>query len=183
MLIVKENLALRAMRNDECDMKLMLKWLTTPEVIRWVYGEGAPWTLEAVTAKFVKKTKAGSDTVPCFILLDGRAIGYVQFSPIKEDSYRFGSREVFEEVKKGYGIDMFIGEPQLWNRGIGARAVSLVAEYLLQSLGIPVMCADPAQENERAVYFWQKAGFVPIDVVEDYDDSTQKSILMMKTLY
>ena len=49
-------------------------------------------------------------------------------------------------------------------------------------MNVKVLCVDPITDNSRAVHFWQKVGFQPIDIIEAYDNGDQKSILMMKVL-
>ena len=110
-------------------------------------------------------------------------IGYLQYYPIKKDSYKFNCQDFFEKVTEGYGLDMFIGKPELWNKGIGTLAIGLVEDYLKNNMKAKVLCVDPITDNSGAVHFWQKVGFKPIDVIEAYDDSNQKSILMIKALY
>ncbi len=45
---------------------------------------------------------------------------------------------------------------------------------------VNIICVDPATDNARAMHFWQKVGFVPIDVIENYDYDDKESILMVK---
>lgn len=179
-MISKGNISLRPVENVEGDMRLLLKWLTNPEVLRWAYGEDAPWDLEKITEQFGKKTTGDSSTVGCFIALGGKEIGYIQYFPIEEDSYKFNSREMYGKVVGGFGIDIFIGEPELWGQGIGGRAVDLIVEWLRNNTTARLICADPATDNERGLRFWKKNGFEPIGLIENYDDSSKMSMLMMK---
>ena len=179
-MISKGNISLRRVKNVEADMILLLKWLSDPEVLRWAYGEDAPWDLEKITAEFGEKTTGDGSTVGCFIAVDGEEIGYIQYFPIEEDSYKFSSREMYERVADGYGIDIFIGEPELWGQGIGSRAVGLMADWLKNNTTAKLVCADPATDNERGLRFWGKNGFQSIGLIENYDDSSKMSILMMR---
>lgn len=49
---------------------------------------------------------------------------------IEEDSYKFASYDTYLQVEKGYGVDIFIGEPKLWGKEIGEATISLIEEYL-----------------------------------------------------
>ena len=115
-------------------------------------------------------------------MYNNQEIGYLQYYPIKKDSYKFSSEDSFEKLAEGYGLDMFIGEPELWNKGIGTLTIGLVEDYLKNNMKAKVLCVDPTTDNSRAVHFWQKVGFEQIDVIEAYGDSNQKSILMIKSL-
>ena len=173
---------IRPMRSSKHDMSLLLKWLTNPLVLEHVYAENAPWDFEKVCEEFTESTTGESLTVACLILYEDREVGYLQYYPIEEDSYKFNDSATYEKVKGGYGIDMFIGEPELWRKGIGSQAINVVADYLASKLNVHVICVDPATENEAGMKFWQKVGFVPLDTIEDYDDSSKQSVLMMKSI-
>lgn len=99
-----------------------------------------------------------------------------------EDSYKFNDSATYKKVKDGYGIDMFIGEPELWRKGIGSQAVNIIAAYLRQKFNVHTICVDPATDNELGMKFWQKVGFVLIDIIENYDDSSKQSLLMVKSI-
>lgn len=181
ILISKGNISLRLMNNTKKDMEFLLNWLTNEQVVRWVYEEGAPWDMNKIVEQFAEKTKEGGSSTPCLIMYNKQEIGYLQYYPIKEDSYKFDSQDFFEKVAEGYGLDMFIGKPELWNKGIGTLAIGLVEDYLKNNMKAKVICVDPITDNSRAVHFWQKVGFKPIGAIEAYDNSDKKSILMIKT--
>lgn len=181
-LISRGAVALRAMKNTEKDMKLLLEWLNNPLVLRYVYGEDAPWDMEEILANFTENTTGEGDATACFILYEGKEIGYLQYYPVQEDSYKYNTPATFEKVKGGYGVDMFIGIPALWNQGIGKQVINLFGEYCKKQLGIHKLCVDPSTENERGLKFWEKTGFVPLETIEDYDDSSKFCILMEKSI-
>jgi len=181
-LISRGDVALRAMKNTKKDMELLLEWLNNPLVLQYVYGEDAPWDMEKVLANFAENTTGVGDATACFILYEGKEIGYLQYYPVQEDSYKYNTLATYEKVKGGYGVDMFIGIPALWNQGIGKQIINIFGEYCKKQLGIHRLCADPSTENERALKFWEKAGFVPLETIEDYDDSSKLSILMEKSI-
>lgn len=177
---VRNEVSLRFMRNTDDDMSLLLRWLTNAEVLQHVYGEGAPWDIDKIKDKFAEKTTGESVTVACLILYQGQEIGYVQYYPIEEDSYKFNDSSTYAKVKGAYGIDMFIGEPTLWQKGIGRHALSNLEDFLRNQLNVHKICVDPAVENEQGTVFWKKVGFEVIDIIENYDDSNAQSVLMMK---
>lgn len=182
ILISKGNISLRLMNNTKKDMQLLLDWLTNEQVVRWVYEEGAPWDMNKIVEQFAEKTKEGGSSIPCLMMYNQQETGYLQYYPIEKDSYKLNSQDLFEKVTEGYGLDMFIGKPELWNKGIGTLTIGLIEDYLRNDMKAKVLCVDPAADNIRAIHFWKKAGFKPIDVIEAYDNSDQKSILMIKAL-
>lgn len=58
-----------------------------------------------------------------------------------------------------YAIDQFIGEPELWGKGIGKRFLYLIQTYLVQEKGAEVILLDPHADNPRALRAYEAAGF------------------------
>ena len=56
------------------------------------------------------------------------------------------------------GIDQFIGEPEMIDRGHGSALIRAFVDDLLQS-GTPRVLTDPSPGNTRAVKAYEKAGF------------------------
>lgn len=173
-----ENISVRKMNNSLEDKSLILEWLTNPEVLKLAWGEGAPWDMQKIESEFGEKTNSSEDVTACIIECDSRAIGYIQYYPIERDSYAFNEQVPYEDFIGGYGVDLFIGYPELWGKGIGVKIVSGMANYLLNTLGANVVCADPEENNQRSVRCWIKAGFMPSGKIQNYDDPEKVSILM-----
>lgn len=180
MLASAGSVSIRRLRNDEADMNLLLQWLTDQKVIAHVYGEGAPWTYEKVCRAFVGKTRPGGMTCGCIIESSGQPVGYVQFYPVKRDSY-LCSDFALKQLRGAYGMDMFIGIPALWRKGLGSKALKAVESHLKKQ-NARLLCVDPAADSEPGLRFWPKAGFEPLEVIENYDDPSRQSILMIKEL-
>ncbi len=66
------------------------------------------------------------------------------------------------------GIDLFIGEPDMIERGHGSAFVRCFADDRLQK-GAPRIVTDPDPANGRAVRAYQKAGFEKDRMVETPD--------------
>ena len=57
------------------------------------------------------------------VLHEGRPVGYIQYYTHDDEEKReYG----LGYAGTAYGMDMFIGAPELWNKGIGTQVVSLV---------------------------------------------------------
>lgn len=172
---------IRRLRNDAADMQALLKWLTDDRVLAHVYDEDAPWNLDKVIDCFAENALPDSKTAGWIIHADNLPVGYMQHYPVTPESYRFTARLPYARLEGAYGTDMFIGEPELWRKGIGRKAVDLLAEHL-RSLGVTQLCADPAADNEHGMAFWPKVGFVPIGTVPEYDHPDKESMLMLRVL-
>lgn len=172
---------IRPLKNDSQDMEVLLSWLQDARVLAHVYDEDAPWTLEKVCKSFAEKCEPDSVVHGWMILDDQSPVGYMQHYPVTRDSYRFTHETPFSIFQGAYGIDMFIGIPELWRHGIGRQAVNLLANHL-QLQGISRLCVDPAVANDHGMQFWQKIGFVPIGTVPEYDHPEQLSMLMLRNI-
>lgn len=172
--------AVRKMENTAEDKARLLEWLTTPAVIRWVYGEGTPWNLAKVEEAFGPKLDGGENATACLIEYAGEAIGYIQFYPLDQDAYCFQDAIPYERVAGGYGIDLFIGKPALWGKGIGTQIAGEMAAYLFRYHHARVVCADPEETNRRSLRCWEKAGFIPLGRIPCGDNPAVRCILMAK---
>jgi len=173
------DVALRRLENTDGDMALLLAWLTNSTVVARAWSEGAPWTDGKIRRAFAGKTRP-TGTCGCIICFRGQPVVYLQFYPVRRDSYE-ASTFAQNQMKGAYGVDMFIGDPSLWHKGIGSKAVAALEGHL-RSKGVRTLCADPAADNEVALRFWPKLGFDPLEVIEDQDDPSRQCVLMLKNL-
>jgi len=66
------------------------------------------------------------------------------------------------------GIDLFIGEPTMIERGHGSALIRRFVDNLLQE-GAPRVVTDPDPANSRALRAYEKAGFEKDRMVETPD--------------
>ncbi len=58
-----------------------------------------------------------------------------------------------------YGIDQFIGIPNLFNKGYGTIMVSNFIDFILKTTDVEIIILDPEISNERAIRCYEKCGF------------------------
>lgn len=58
------------------------------------------------------------------------------------------------------GLDLFIGEPELWGKGLGRRMVAAALSWLFDVCGAQAAYLDPREENVRAIRCYKACGFV-----------------------
>ncbi|MBI3734846.1 MAG: acetyltransferase [Chloroflexi bacterium] len=158
-LIEQGDIAIRLMRDEPDDYRLMAQWLTDPRVLEFYEGRDNPFPLERVIAKYSPRALGAEQVVPCILLYQARPIGYMQYYRLDEsDAREYG----LESADSLYGIDLFIGEPDCWNRGVGSRAVSAFLTYLFHGLHATQVVLDPEAWNTRAIRCYEKCGFQKI---------------------
>ncbi len=68
-----------------------------------------------------------------------------------------------------YGLDIFIGEPDMVGRGLGSRAVALVADTCSHAEGATSVALLTPVGNDRAHRAYEKAGFRKVRQTLDTD--------------
>lgn len=164
-LIEKDGLRVRRLRDCPEDVAVMARWLSDPRVREFYEGRDNPHDEQKVRAVFIDGT-AGSQEVPCIFEWEGRPIGYVQFYPVDDDG------EVYYNCGPGpltYGVDLLIGEPEFWGRGIGTALLKLVVAHITGELGAGRVVIDPVVTNVRAIRSYEKCGFLKVKVLPDHE--------------
>jgi aminoglycoside 6'-N-acetyltransferase len=134
---------------SEADIPSLTRRLSDPRVLRYVGGRDDVHDEARMRAIY---HEAGDD-VRCIIELDGAPLGYIQFCPSVWEQFDFSP------ARRVWGIDVYIGEPDFWHRGIGTQVVRGSAEYLLASCRADCVTIDPESWNTRAIRSYEKAGF------------------------
>ncbi len=146
------------------DFPLLLRWRKTPEVLRWWGG----WD----DAEVDFQSQYIDPSIAMWLVeYGGRPFAYIQdYDPHAWDPHHFsnlppGSR----------GIDQYIGEPGMLNRGHGTAFLRQYCNQLFAA-GAPVIGTDPDPDNLRACRAYQKAGFS--EVSGPMDTRWGRAILM-----
>ena len=74
------------------------------------------------------------------------------------------------------GIDQFIGEPEMLERGHGSAFIRIFIERLLKA-GSPRVITDPDPNNHRAIRAYERAGFRRDRIVDTPDG---RALLMVR---
>jgi aminoglycoside 6'-N-acetyltransferase len=159
LLVHDAHLAIRLMRDNLADYQILSAWLTNPRVLEFYKGRDRPLSLEDVQSHYGPRIRGAEDVTPCFILSQSMPIGYMQFYRLTEESRTSYALPLDYSVNSAYGIDQFIGEASLWNRGIGTRSISLLLRYLFQTRNARKVVLDPHVSNLRAIRCYEKCGF------------------------
>lgn len=154
---------LRRMENVPEDYALLARWLSDERVLAYYEGRDHPFSLEDVRQKFAPRVLSEEGVTPCIMNYFGGPIGYLQF-------YQADAREYsFEGFGNTWALDLFIGEPDYWGRGLGTRFVSLLLSYLFEQMGASWVLIDPHIDNARAISSYEKAGFRKIKILPAHE--------------
>jgi aminoglycoside 6'-N-acetyltransferase len=97
------------------------------------------------------------------------------------DEYNVSEIIDMEDYRLPYGIDIFIGETNYWNMGIGTKLLQAVIQYLFDFEKADAIFIDPQTWNRRAIRCYEKCGFKPIGMIEkrELQDGEYKDSLIM----
>ncbi|HEV8551592.1 MAG TPA: GNAT family N-acetyltransferase [Polyangiaceae bacterium] len=151
------------------DLPALHGWLTLPHVARW-WG-GAP-TLEEVEKEYGEYIRGEEPVHGYLVLADGRPVGHTQW--MRYEDYEWYARILGIDPAGAANCDVFIGEPELLYRGLGARIVrSFVDEVIFGAPDIERCFIDPEQGNHPAIRAYEKAGFAFVrDIADDGEGGT-----------
>lgn len=158
-------------RMIESDIKLAVKWIREPEVID-VWDSAQVQTDEEVYQKYCERLNSIEiDTYT--ITINTTKVGVIQ-------SYMVSNLSDFGiENPNTMGIDLYIGEPNFRNKGIGTKVIAqFIEEFIFSNPKIQFVCIDPEIANERAIRTYEKVGFIRHNV--SYDSHSDLLTLYMK---
>lgn len=158
----QQDLRLRTL--EAKDANLLVKWLSDPVVLEFYEGRDRPHDLELVMKHFYR----GQEKVTrCIVQYREREIGYLQFYPIDEEEVEEYGYTGFQGAI--FGMDQFIGEPDLWNHGIGSRLIKQTVNYLIEEKQADKIVMDPQAWNKRAMRVYEKCGVVKKKYLEKHE--------------
>jgi aminoglycoside 6'-N-acetyltransferase len=157
-------IAIRLMRDAPDDYELMAGWLNDEQVKVFWHGRDEAFPMERILEKYGPRTRGEAPTTPCFITLDDRPIGYIQFYRT-DDWSEWRDQIGLEPRADRWALDIVIGEPELWNRGLGTRAVTALLRYLFAEKAASQVVLDPVADNSRAIRCYEKSGFRRIRLI------------------
>jgi aminoglycoside 6'-N-acetyltransferase len=138
------------------DLPTIQRWLATPHVSQWWYDPSEQFEL-------VSGDLGHPDMGQFIVATDSREFAYLQCYDLSAWNTGFGPQS--EGTR---GLDQFIGEADMLDRGHGSGFIKVCAEQLLTS-GTPRIVIDPDPTNARAIRAYEKAGFCRDRIAETPD--------------
>jgi aminoglycoside 6'-N-acetyltransferase len=129
------------------DLPMVRAWLTAPHVVAW-------WGEPAHQFTLISEDLAHPAMDQFIVAIGERPFAYLQCYDLSAwPDHGFGS------LPDGTrGIDQFIGEADLVDRGHGSAFIRGFVDDLLTA-GTPRVVTDPNPDNARAIKAYEKAGF------------------------
>lgn len=155
-------------------MPLLHEWLQRPHVHEWWRDHS---TLEEVVEHYGPAIDGDEPTDHYVVLLDGRAIGFVETYLITD----YPDWETTVNAETGaVGVDLFIAEPELIGHGLGTRLLQqFVDEIAFARPGATHCLADPDSANAASLRMFEKAGFRVVGEFIDSGDDRPHTIVRL----
>ena len=128
------------------DLPTIKRWLGTPHVSQW-------WHDPSEQFELVSGDLDHPDMAQFIVAADEREFAYLQCYALSAWNTGFGP-----QPEGTRGLDQFIGEADMLDRGHGSALIRTFAERLL-AIGTPRIVIDPDPANARAIRAYEKAGF------------------------
>jgi aminoglycoside 6'-N-acetyltransferase len=130
----------------QADLPLVARWLATPHVSQW--WPDVDWQLANM------RRHLGEANIDLFLVHAAeRPIGYLQSYDVPAGDHPFP-----DQPAGSRGIDQFIGEADMVDRGHGSAFIRVFVDQLF-AVGVPRVMTDPDPANKRAIRAYEKAGF------------------------
>ncbi|HTC06823.1 MAG TPA: GNAT family N-acetyltransferase [Xanthobacteraceae bacterium] len=147
------------------DLPMVRRWLETPHVAQWWHDPDTQFTL-------VSEDLDHPAMDQFVVTADDRPFAYLQcYDPTAWSDNGLGT-----QPQGTRGIDQFIGEPDMIDRGHGSALIRSFVDDLLK-MGTPRVVTDPDPANLRAVRAYEKAGFQKVRLVDTPDG---RALLMVR---
>lgn len=133
------------------DLTDLCRWLNDPTVMREVRAERLRPELEQIQEQSwpVWRDPAPGEYHEFIIWLGEKRIGEIGY--------------IFENLDQGtVSVDIKIGEPSLWGKGLGTEAMKLLVSYLFDQMNAQHIIAIPGDWNTRSMRMFGKCGFKEI---------------------
>jgi aminoglycoside 6'-N-acetyltransferase len=147
------------------DLSMVRRWLETPHVAQWWHDPDEQFAL-------VSEDLDHPAMDQFVVTADDRPFAYLQcYDPTAWPDNGLGTHPLGAR-----GIDQFIGELDMVDRGHGSALIRSFVDGLLKT-GTPRVVTDPDPENVRAVRAYEKAGFQKAHLVNTPDG---RALLMVR---
>ncbi|BCL35458.1 GNAT family N-acetyltransferase [Nostoc sp. MS1] len=169
MLVAKDEITIRLMEDKVENYQLMAKWLSDERVLEFYEGRDNPFDLERIIEAYQPMVRGNDAVKPCFIYYQNITIGYLQYCLLDDLPEADKQTYCLEKTDNVYALDLFIGEPNFWNRGVGSKILTVAVNYIFEVFLANKVVIDPRVENTRAIRCYEKVGFVKVKLLPAHE--------------
>ena len=147
----------RSLKDTEKDYKQLHKWCSKDYVYEWF--EQRILSYDEIVNKYQKKL---NDQIQKLFIIksNNKDIGLVQI-------YKYD--EILDNYKNVYEYDIFIGEEDYLNKGIGKKVIAKANEMIYKDYHADAIILRPFKRNIRAIKCYKKCGFKHINDYDGFD--------------
>ena len=143
------DIKLSLLEDKEENYKLLEEWCSKKEIYK--YFEQRILNYDEIKSKYSKRCNEDSSVPVYMISYKDQKIGIVQYKK---------TNDIFD-------IDIFIGETNFHNKGIGEKVIKLFTEYLINKKGAKKLTLVPLKDNLNAIRCYEKCGYKVIKEIKD----------------
>jgi RimJ/RimL family protein N-acetyltransferase len=148
------------MRDRDDDYARVVGWRNSPHVREWWDPDEPLLTMDRAVEEYRPGIGGAAPERLAVIEVAGVPVGLVQYYPWA--AYREELAAMGLTIPAGaWGLDLFIGEPDRVDQGIGSKTVRLLCDYLMAEEGASAVALGVDRDNLRARRAYEKAGMTP----------------------
>ena len=160
------------------DVPNLVRWQRDPDVEIW-WGDKDKTDEDLFEKWRTRAEQTGTDydlnTDRYIIVVDGHDIGHIQGYELRH--YTDHQNEV--GLPNAGGVDLFIGESEWRNRGVGTLVLrQFIEEKIFSIPGVEICTIDPDPKNKRAIRSYEKVGFTYVNSY--YSEANKMNCYLMR---
>ena len=124
----KDNLLLRTIDMRSDDANYIYQWLNDDRILKYFGGRDKKRSRADIHHEFAKKEWG----TPVMIVYDYTRIGFIDI--VKFDALQKRRHGLQENEDNIFAIDIVIGNPAYQNKGVGSKALSIILDFLFNTL-------------------------------------------------
>lgn len=147
-----DSIEIRKLNDSIRDYKKLEQWYKNPEVYK--YFEQRTLTYNEIKKKYYPRTKDECNVKVYIIKQADKAIGLVQYYKCETEKL---NKLCLNDTT--YEIDIFIGEKNSCNKGIGTKIIRIITGYLFDSCDAKQVILTPQAKNMQAIKCYINTGY------------------------
>ena len=171
LICKNDNILIRTLEKNSNDIQSLYEWLNNKNVYKY-YGDSNEQNFDFVKQKYENKID-DKTMFPCIIEVDKKSVGYIQFYNVNYENYDL-TKQLYEKIASkndnAFAIDIFIGEDDYRDKGIGTKVIKLLIKALFEKYNADVILIDPKTDNYRAIACYKKCGFKECFIVKNREE-------------